>query len=240
MPGYTTKQECIAVRGVADLQIRSLLDRQQFADPLGEAAALGVSTALWPLFGLLWPSGHELAAQMACCALPTGQRILEIGSGLALASLVCHRRGADVTASDCHPLTETFLLENLRLNDLPPMKYRHGPWSGQTSPSGFPARRALHGRFDLLIGSDVLYERDGDGVLPGFIARHAQDAACVLIVDPDRANRSAFVRRMRALGFVLTEARLDRPCSIEDPGYKGRLLRFERDGGPGLLPSRSD
>ena len=240
MPGYTTKQECIAVRGVADLQIRSLLDRQQFADPLGEAAALGVSPALWPLFGLLWPSGHELAAQMACHALPPGQRVLEIGSGLALASLVCHRRGADVTASDCHPLAESFLLENLRLNGLQPMKYRHGPWSGLASPSDFPARRALHGRFELLIGSDVLYERDDDGVLPGFIARHAQQAVCVLIVDPDRSNRSAFVRRMRNFGFELTETRLDRPSAVDDPGYKGRLLRFERDGGPGLLPSRSD
>jgi len=45
--------------------------------------------------------------------------MLEVGCGLALASLVCHRRGIDVTASDCHPLASRFLLDNLRLNGLP-------------------------------------------------------------------------------------------------------------------------
>ena len=40
MPGYETKQESVAVAGVGPLHIRSLLDRQQFADPLGLALRL--------------------------------------------------------------------------------------------------------------------------------------------------------------------------------------------------------
>jgi hypothetical protein len=128
MPGYRTKQESIAVQGVANLHIRSLFDNQQFADPLGLAAQVGISAATWPLFGLLWPSGAELAAHMALRPVTVGERILEIGCGLGLASLVRHRRGADMTASDCHPLAAQFLAENLRLNDLAPMKYRHGLW----------------------------------------------------------------------------------------------------------------
>ena len=39
MPGYATKQESIPVAGVADLLIRSLLDRQQYADPAGRGRA---------------------------------------------------------------------------------------------------------------------------------------------------------------------------------------------------------
>jgi predicted nicotinamide N-methyase len=80
------------------------------------------------MFGLLWPSGAQLAARMAAHPVVLGTRVLEIGCGLALASLVGHRRGNDMTASDCHPLTAGFLLENLRLNALPPMKYRRGHW----------------------------------------------------------------------------------------------------------------
>ncbi len=236
MPGFDTKQERIKVQGAAALQIRSLRDRQQFADPFGEALALGISSAMWPLFGLLWPSGHELAAQMALRVLPAGQRILEIGCGLGLASMVCHRRGADITASDCHPMAEDFLRENLRLNGLLPMLYRHGPWDGLASPAAFGARAAVAGRFDLIIGSDVLYERDEQALLPHFIERHAQAAACVLIVDPDRGNRAKFNRRMGDLGFGLIESRLDRVAGlrhVDDPGYKGRLLCFERlDGAP--------
>jgi hypothetical protein len=65
MPGYLLKHEIIEVIGAAALNIRSLLDRQQYADPVGAAQGLGISSAAWPLFGLVWPSGLHLAAAMA-------------------------------------------------------------------------------------------------------------------------------------------------------------------------------
>ena len=246
MPGYQTKQETIAVAGVADLVIRSLLDRQQFADPLGAADRLGISSAAWPMFGLLWPSGAHLAARLALRPVTPGERILEIGCGLALASLVGHRRGADVTASDCHPLAAAFLRENLRLNHLLPMKYRHGHWRPPLSalllpPPPPPPRRAavvpadalVAGLFDLVIGSDLLYERDAHGCLAAFIAQHAAAAAEVWIVDPDRGNRPAFNRQMAGQGFELREERLGDAlpaAGSPQPAYKGRLLVYRRPG----------
>jgi predicted nicotinamide N-methyase len=222
MPGYQTKQERIAVAGVDELVIRSLLDHQQFSDPHGDADRLGISSAAWPLFGLLWPSGAHLAARMALRPVRSSERIVEIGCGLALASLVGHRRGADVTASDCHPLAQAFLRENLRLNDLSPMKYLHGHW-GVAPESG-----VAQGQYDLIIGSDLLYERDAGGGLAGFIARHAAPGAEVWIVDPDRGNRPAFNRQMAARGFVRREERLDQPASVGAAAYKGRLLIYRR------------
>src|SRR5690606_32747087 len=128
MPGYQTKLERIAIAGVNDLVIRSLLDRQQFHDPTGAAERLGICSASWPLFGLLWPSGIQLAAQLALRPVCANERILEIGCGLALGSLVAHRRGARITASDCHPLAQAFLDKNVLLNGMSPVKYRHGQW----------------------------------------------------------------------------------------------------------------
>ncbi|MBC7729302.1 MAG: SAM-dependent methyltransferase [Microbacteriaceae bacterium] len=232
MPGYLTKQETIAVAGEADLIIRSLLDRQQFADPLGAAERLGISSSNWPLFGLLWPSAVYLAARLALRPVRAGERILEIGCGLALASLVGHRRGADVTASDCHPLTEAFLRENLRLNGLPPMKYRRGQWGVAAGPLASD----VQGAFDLIIGSDLLYERDADDSLAAFISRHAGPAAEVWIVDPDRGNRPAFNRAMAGQGFGHRQERLNAalPAGAGNlPGYKGRLLVYRRDAGAG-------
>lgn len=226
-PGYLTHQATVAVRGADSLFIRSLIDRQQYADPDGLASAAGFSEANWPLFGVVWPSGRQLAAHMASRQLVPGERILEVGCGLALASLVCHRRGIDVTASDAHPLTPGFLLDNLALNELPPMVYRHGDWAADRSQTLHDQHPVVRGRFDVIMGSDVLYERDEPGHLAGFIERHAKPCAEVLIVDPDRGNRPPFVRRMAAMGFALTESRLSTP---EDDGrpYKGRLLRFLR------------
>ena len=65
MPGYQTKQEWVEIAGAAPLQMRSLLDQQQFSDPLGAAERLGISSAAWPMFGMLWPSGAHLAAHQA-------------------------------------------------------------------------------------------------------------------------------------------------------------------------------
>ncbi len=233
MPGYLVKQERVAIAGVEDLLIRSLLDKQQFSDPQGDAERLGISSSLWPLFGLLWPSGMHLAVRLGARGVVAGDRILEIGCGLGLASIVAHRAGADVTASDCHPLAGRFLSANLRLNDLAPMKYRHGQWPGLVLPrDGLiePAPTVVGGLFDLIVGSDVLYERDEAGTLADFIARLAAPVAEVWIVDPNRGNRSAFHRNMARHGFAMREEHLDHAALDGVAAYKGRMLTYARAG----------
>jgi predicted nicotinamide N-methyase len=216
--GYLVKQECIAIDGGADLNIRSLLDKQQFHDPLGIALALGVSSATWPLFGLVWPSARKMADVMQTFPI-ADLRILEIGCGLGLASLVIHRRLGTVTASDYHPYTERFLSANLLLNDMHALPYVSGHWE-RANP--------LLGEFDLIIGSDVLYERDHPLQLAGFIQRHAASHAQVLIIDPNRGNRAAFHKAMHNNGFALTQTDLLTPLQDETP-YRGRFLSYQRD-----------
>lgn len=217
MPGYEVKFQRVGVADAADLEIRSLLDRQQYADPRGAAQAAGISPSSWPLFGQLWPSAEKLADMMQAWELGT-LRVLEVGCGLGLASLVIHRRGGNVTASDCHPLAEEFLQANLLLNHLPDMKYLTGDWAR--------ANPAL-GEFDLIIGSDVLYEPGHPQQLAAFIERHAAWCSEVLIVDPNRGNRISFNRCMSRLGYALTETLLEAPLHDGSP-YRGRLLHYRR------------
>ncbi|WP_083686251.1 class I SAM-dependent methyltransferase [Rhodoferax koreense] len=214
--GYLTKLETVRGSG-ADLQMRSLLDRQQYFDPLGEAERAGISSAAWPLFGLLWPSGRMLAHVMQSFDLE-GKHILELGCGLGLASLVVHRRGGDITASDNHPLAGEFMRQNLLLNLLPVMKYQTADWSLPSPPLE---------RFDLIIGSDVLYDRGQPEALSQFIERHASPTAEVLIVDPDRGNRASFTRKMGVLGYSHVQTRLTQ-LPGEGGAYKGRLLSYRR------------
>lgn len=219
MPGYEVKTQRVAIAGGADLDIRSLLDGLQYSDPQGEAAAAGISSASWPLFGQIWPSAQKLADLMQSWAIGD-RRVLEIGCGLALASLVIHRRLGNITASDCHPLTEAFLKVNLGRNGLPALKYGTGHW-GRANP-------AL-GAYDLIIGSDVLYERSHPLELADFIRLHAAPGAEVLIVDPNRSNRSAFHRAMANNGFACEETAIDTPLHDGGP-YRGRLLRYWQSG----------
>lgn len=219
-PGYEVKFETVAGTG-DDLQMRSLLDRQQFHDPLGEAELAGISSAQWPLFGLLWPSGRVLAQAMLTFELE-GKRILELGCGLGLASLVVHRRGGDVTASDCHPLAAAFLLENLRLNELPAMKYETGNW-GRSNPR--------LGLFDLIIGSDLLYDREQPEALSRFIDCHSAAAVEVVIADPDRGNQASFNRKMGVLGYSHSQERISTLPGEGGP-YKGRLHNYRRKAQP--------
>lgn len=216
MPGYLTRQHTLRL-GDHDYRIRGLSDLQQFADPDGDAERAGISSALWSLFGHIWPSGRVLAEAMSVFEVQ-GKRILEIGCGLGLSSLVLQRRRADIVASDHHPLTESFLAHNAILNGLPPLSYRDLPWADADETLG---------RFDLIIGSDVLYERGHADLLAEVVRRHARRECEVVIADIGRGNANALSRALALQGFSVDEQR----CRFEECDvlpFRGRLLSYRR------------
>jgi predicted nicotinamide N-methyase len=218
MASYRTAQAVVSVGGI-EYRMRTLSDRQQFDDTDGAAAQAGICSASWSLFGQLWPAGWGLAQAMAIHPV-AGLRILEVGCGLALASLVLARRGADITASDHHPLAERFLRANARANALRMPIYHRLPWAG--------ADPAL-GRFNLIIGADLLYERDHAGLLAGLVSRHAAPRALVLLADPGRGNCARLAHALAHLGFASSrQAMAVDPTGI--PPHRGRLLHFHRGG----------
>ena len=220
MPGYQVKHQTVTIAGW-DYAICSLLDGQQYAPARETDPSNGMSESGWPLFGQVWPSARVLALAMDKHAI-AGKRILEIGAGLALASLVIHRRAGDVTVTDWHPLTETFLQRNLQANHLGPLNYQAGNWEVDDADGASGL-----GRFDLIIGSDVLYERQQPAQLARFVHQHAAPGAHIIIVDPDRSNRSEFCKAMDALGYQLTMALAGRTLETGE-AYKGRFLHFSR------------
>lgn len=217
VPGYDTRILEVPI-GDHTYLLRVLSDNQQFSDPDGHGDRLGISSAQWSLFGLVWPVGRLLAETMATADV-TGKRILELGCGIGLASLVLQRRGAEVIASDIHPLAEPFLAYNSALNELPSVHFRQLDWV-EPLPS--------LGRFDMIIGSDVLYEQDHPALLAGVIARHANDRAEVVLTDAHRGHVSAFNQELAALGFQGEEEIRE----LEDQSgttIRARLLHYRRE-----------
>lgn len=200
--------------GDEDIHLRSLRDLQEFSDDDGAAEALGISSARWSIFGVVWDAGRVLADLMV--GYPVGKRrVLELGSGLALASLVLNRRGVDVSATDRHPDAGAFLAANTALNLDPPIPFVRACWSDEVDALG---------EFDLIIGSDVLYERHHASELAGFVLRHARSACEVVIVDAGRGERRGFGRTLADAGFVHDEL-----PATKHGSRRTRIDRYTRD-----------
>ena len=198
-------------------------DTQQYSDPDGIAHGLGISAANWALFGVVWDSSQVLAHLMADFEIG-GKRILELGCGMALSSLLINRRGGDITATDYHPEAGVFLGNNTQLNEDDDIPFFLANWvDGNTDL----------GRYDLIIGSDILYERCQLAPLAQFIDDHSQPSCEVVLVDPGRKQQGAFRREMSHLGFSHgKEAPAD--SSFLTQLLTGSVLRFNRDQ-PGRL-----
>lgn len=200
-----------------DIHVRTLRDNQQFSDDDGVAEKLGVSSATWPLFGIIWDSGRVLAHHMMDFQIE-GKRILEVGCGIALASLVLNHRNADITSTDCHPEAESFLAENVRLNRGRDIPFERTGWIDGDD---------MLGKFDVIIGSDILYERDHVFLLANFIDQHTRPTCEVIIVDPGRPQRGGFSRKMEGLGYTHTRTRPDTDAYLDTP-FRGQILKYFR------------
>jgi predicted nicotinamide N-methyase len=203
--------------GDMDIHLRTLRDKLQFLDIDSVAENLGISSAMWPLFGVVWDSSEVLAHHMFDYKIK-GKRILEVGCGIALSSLMLNRRLADITATDYHPEVGPFLLKNVLLNEGKPIPFVRTGWEDENSGLGL---------FDLVIGSDLLYERNHTSLLSNFIEQHAKPDCDVVIVDPGRGHHANFSKKMVALGYSHTQ---NKPANSDylDKPFPGQILSYHR------------
>ena len=205
--------------GKIDIHVCTLRDKQQFHDPDQTAEKLGISSALWPLFGVIWPSSLVLAHFISDYKTDS-KRILEIGCGMALSSLLLNKQNADITATDYHPEVESFLQRNTLLNEGKEIAFQRTDWADENDKLGL---------FDLIIGSDILYEDQHIELLANFIDEHSKPACEVILVDPGRGRKNKLSKRMIEFGYTSSHSK---PIHTDylDEEFKGHILRFERLG----------
>jgi predicted nicotinamide N-methyase len=203
--------------GKIDIHLCTLRNRQEFHDPLGVAESLGISSAQWPIFGVVWPSSKVLAHYIS--DYDTGsKRILEIGCGMALASLLLNKQHADITATDYHPESGIFLARNALLNEDEPISYKQVDWADTEDDLGL---------FDLIIGSDLLYEEQHIALLANFIEDHSNQTCEVVIVDPGRGRKNKLSARMIEFGYSSSEEKPSHTDYLREE-FKGHILKFSR------------
>src|SRR4051794_9365057 len=138
---------------------------------------------LVPYWSVLWRSGLTLARELAEAEL-SGRRVVELGCGLGLPSLVAARAGADVLATDGDEEALPLLERNARANRLNVATAR-AEWD---APEDLVAR----GPFDLVLAADVLYERAAVAPLLSLLPLLGPE---VWLADPGRPAARAFFER---------------------------------------------
>jgi len=136
-----------------------------------------------PYWAELWPAGRALAE-----ALPErldGLRVVELGCGLGLPSLVAAARGALVLATDWAADALELLRRNAERNGL----------ALETALARWDEPEAVGAGFDLVLAADVLYERRDVQQLGELLPRLATE---VLLAEPGRPTAQAFFREAEA------------------------------------------
>ena len=195
--------------GKLDIHVRMLRDTRQYEDKNGVAEKFGICSAAWPIFGVIWPASEVLARLMLEYHVK-GKRVLEVGCGIALASLVLNQRLANITATDYHPEAGNFLAYNTALNENSGIPFFRTGWDEMENNLGV---------FDIIIGSDLLYERGHAASLSSFINRHAKGHCDVVIVDPGRGNHRSFTNKMAHLKFL---------CRQEKPSDSNKQKKTDK------------
>lgn len=148
-----------------------------------------------PYWADLWPSGRVLAAELAGRPI-AGARILELGAGLSLPSLVALARGARPLATDWYPVALEFARANAASAGLGALETLVVDWSHP------PAELFMRGPYDLVVGADIAYERRHADQLAGLIAAIAGPATAIMIADPRRPDANALVSALEDSGWA--------------------------------------
>ena len=148
-----------------------------------------------PYWAELWPSARVLGEWMLGMA-GGGRTLLELGCGSGLVSTCAALAGFDVTVSDYYDDAMLFAQINAHRNSAPVPKTVSIDW--RNLPAGLP-------RYDVVIASDVLYERNYGPFVAGAIAAALKTGGVAWLADPGRVARDPFIRALGPLGLKVAD-----------------------------------
>ncbi|MGI9177303.1 MAG: class I SAM-dependent methyltransferase [Pirellulales bacterium] len=154
-----------------------------------------------PYWANVWESAIVLAEELMAMD-GAGQRLLELGCGLALPAIVARRRGFDVVASDYEEDALEGVRFNAACNAAQGLETLLLDW--RRLPDDLP-------QFDLVVAADVLYEPHHAEALATVVARTLAPHGAALITDPGRARAVNFEPAIRAVGLGVVRQQARRP-----------------------------
>jgi len=150
-----------------------------------------------PYWARPWPSGVALAGALREDPPVPGIRVLEVGCGLALPSVVAARAGARVLATDGATDAVAYAAHVMALNEVE-AEVAHVDWTehGETL--------VARGPWDLVLAADVLYTRDNVNTAALLFPRLLAPDGELRLADPNRQGAEWFLNALRARFAVNT------------------------------------
>jgi predicted nicotinamide N-methyase len=150
-----------------------------------------------PYWAELWPSGVALARRIASRSLG-GVHAVELGCGLAVPSIVAALGGARVLATDWAPDALPLIAGNAARNGAV-VETMLASWTA-------PAPLIRRGPFELVLGSDLLYEARNVELLALLLPQLVAQRGEALIADPGRPHAPRFLDAVAA-SFAVESSR---------------------------------
>ena len=141
---------------------------------------------LLPYWAELWPSSVALARAVGARSL-RGASTLELGCGLGVVSIAAALAGGRVLATDWSAAAVDFTTGNAERNGVQ-LETAVVDWA---EPEAIVER----GPWQLVLGSDVLYERRNVDQMIGLLPRLVRPGGEVWIADPGRETSMDFLAR---------------------------------------------
>lgn len=192
------------------LSLRLMMPRA--ADELLDEEAFAKDERM-PYWADLWPSARGLASFLLGRP-PRGERVVELGCGLALPSLALRSIGIDVLATDHNIDGLLFARANAIRNGLDELDARLFDWRDPSPP--FEPR-------GLAIAADVLYEQRNAAMLANLLPRVLTPRGRFLLADPGRRWAPDFERLMRESGWSSAEPETIETASVNGSSPPSRI-----------------
>lgn len=182
-------------------QIRAAADQDAL---LAQSDAFSV----FPFGLLLWESAVAIAEALALAPEQArGRSVLELGAGVGLAGLVAASLGAHVTQSDHAAEALALAAGNAEANGVTGIVSVAADWQEWSS----------QGRYDLVIGADILYDRAVHAPLRAIFARNLATGGKLLLADPGRHDTPEFLRSLAEAGWRITTRSMPVPRLARSP-----------------------
>jgi predicted nicotinamide N-methyase len=191
--------------------------RPRSAEDLIDEEAYAVDERL-PYWAELWPSAHVLAADLAGRDL-RGRRVVELGCGVGLPSVIAALGGADVLATDWYGEALRFVAWNAAAAGAG-VATLLVDWSAP--PPALLARPPA----DLIVGADVLYEERNGPALAALVPRILAPDGELVVADPRRPHADLLLDALVAGGWSLTTEDVRHGARQDESGPVVRLHRL--------------